>query len=209
MEIVKKAWFLQWLNMPCWSLPNIDVSHVRSWNCEIVYHIMDLKLLRLTCWFYATGHQIYQRFVTKEMVFASTLIWNHTHKHIQDTQRPIALDTHTNTYWHHPLRVHDSYQYYTEWITCWYKNLLYRGPPVMCMQKLPVLHWLSCWYVNIYFTEVYNVFTFQKLLTCRRHNLLIRFEKTKSFQWNTENTYRNVINEQNTQIFPSFRNALF
>ena len=30
MEIVKKAWFLQRFNMPCWSLPTIDVSHMRS-----------------------------------------------------------------------------------------------------------------------------------------------------------------------------------
>ena len=37
MEVVKKAGFSQQFNMPCWSLPTTDISHLRSWECEIVY----------------------------------------------------------------------------------------------------------------------------------------------------------------------------
>ena len=38
MEKVKKGLgFRKRFNMPCWNLPAIDVSHMRSWNSEIVY----------------------------------------------------------------------------------------------------------------------------------------------------------------------------
>ena len=34
---LKKAWFPQRFNMPCWSLPTIYVAHMRNRNCEIMY----------------------------------------------------------------------------------------------------------------------------------------------------------------------------
>ena len=50
---------------------------------------------------------------------------------------------------------------------------------------------------KIYSTElIHNVFTFQVLLTCRRH--MIRSNKTNLFPWNSKNTSRNGINKQNT-----------
>ena len=50
---------------------------------------------------------------------------------------------------------------------------------------------------KIYFTKVYNVFAFQKLLTSHI-SVLIRFHKSKSFFWNTKNTERNGVTELNT-----------
>ena len=34
---LKKDWFSQQFNMPCWNLPNIDVSHMRTWKCQIAH----------------------------------------------------------------------------------------------------------------------------------------------------------------------------
>ena len=63
------------------------------------------------------------------MAFASTLIWYDTHRqtYTGHTRTNILAHTHINTYWHDLLRTHSSYLYYTEWITFWYKDLLYRG----------------------------------------------------------------------------------
>ena len=42
--------------------------------------------------------------------------------------------------------------------------------PVMCWQQLSVLHWMNNLLMSrIFFTETHNVFTFQKLLSCRSH----------------------------------------
>ena len=50
---------------------------------------------------------------------------------------------------------------------------------------------------KIYSTElIHNVFTFQVLLTCRRH--MIRSNKTNLFPWNSKNTSRNGINKTYT-----------
>ena len=49
------------------------------------------------------------------------------------------------------------------------------------------------------FTEFYDVFPSQKLLTCRSHlSLLIRFNKL--FQRNARNTDRNGTNKENTHL---------
>ena len=68
-------------------------------------------------------------------------------------------------------------------------------------QQSFVLHWLNNSLVSkIYVTEFYNVFAFQKLLTCTSHiSLLIRFNKTKFFPWNT-NTDGNGVNKQNRDM---------
>ena len=68
------------------------------------------------------------------------------------------------------LCAHISYLYYTEWINCCYKNLLYRGPQCLCFSK------------NYSLGEVTN--------------LLIKFRKATSYLQNTNNTDINGINEQ-------------
>ena len=45
-----------------------------------------------------------------------------------------------------------------------YKYIL--TPPVMCSQQLSALHWIIHWYQKF---SYHNVFSFQKLLTCRSH----------------------------------------
>ena len=72
---------------------------------------------------------------------------------------------------HHLICAHSGYLYYKN---CWYKNF--------------------CWYKNLFYGG--PVPAFQKFLTT--YLLLIRSNKTKSFLWNTKNTDRNGINEQNT-----------
>ena len=50
-----------------------NVSSRRIWCVISTNNIMDLNLLQLTCVIYARC-QIYRRFVTNDMIFASTLI---------------------------------------------------------------------------------------------------------------------------------------
>ena len=52
------------------------------------------------------------------------------------TQWPIDWHTRIKTYQHHLLFAHRCYLNYTEWITCWYKNSLYRGPKCRCFSKI-------------------------------------------------------------------------
>ena len=66
---------------------------------------------------------------------------------------------------------HINYLCYTEWMFYWYKKLLYGGP--------------KCCY-------------FSKMTHLWKSYLLISVNKTKSFLWNTKNTVRNSVNEQNT-----------
>ena len=80
--------------------------------------------------------------------FAGTLIWyyihtnirTHTNKNIQHTQGAVDWHTHINIYLHQLLCAHSSCLYCTEWIINWY-------------QKFPF----------------HNVFTFQKLFSCKSH----------------------------------------
>ena len=37
MEVVKKGLVFAAIRYPYWSLPTIDVLHMRSWICETVY----------------------------------------------------------------------------------------------------------------------------------------------------------------------------
>ena len=52
------------------------------------------------CVLYATRHQTCLRFETDDMIFASTLIRNHSHtdKHTQGTQGPTSRLIHTHKY---------------------------------------------------------------------------------------------------------------
>ena len=82
--------------------------------------------------------------------FASTLIWYHTQTHTHThTHTPkdtthwgASALTHTsiNIYLHPLLCAHNSYLYYIEWIIHWYQKFTF-----------------------------HNVFSFQKLLTCKNH----------------------------------------
>ena len=88
--------------------------------------------------FHVTRHQIYWRFDTEDMVFASTQIWYHSHRqtYTQDTQEPTDRHTHINIYQQHPLCEHNNFLYYSEWLTCWYKALIYGGPQCICFSKI-------------------------------------------------------------------------
>ena len=59
------------------------------------------------------------------MVFASTLIWYHPHQ--QRCTRKTGTDMLTHLHICHLLCTHSSFLYYTDWITCWYRNLLHRS----------------------------------------------------------------------------------
>ena len=52
----------------------LNVSSRRIWCVILTNNIMDLNLLQLTCVIYAKRCQIYWRFATNDMIFASTLI---------------------------------------------------------------------------------------------------------------------------------------
>ena len=134
---------------------------------------MILVLAAPRCVFYALRYWTYCSFDTDEMVL--DLLWfdtTNTDKHTQDTQRPIYLPSHINIHWHHLICAHCSFLYYTDWITL--------------RQK-------------IFLIEVHNVFTAQNYSLVEAIHLLITFNKTKSFLWNTKNTGRNAINGQNTR----------
>ena len=132
---------------------------------------MDPNLLRLTRVFSATTHQIYWRSVTNDMVFAGALISNHTHKHMHDTV--------TNSLRHT------------------YKYIL--TLTIMYTQQLLVLHWMENLLIQKFTLQrstmpsFYKNYSFAEVIY-----LLIWFNKTKPFVWNTQNTDRNKVNEQNT-----------
>ena len=69
--------------------------------------------------------------------------------------------------------------------------------PITYSQQLSVLHWINhSLTLKINFMKVNNILIFQKSLIEEAAYLLIRFNKTKSFLWNTSNTDRNCVNEQ-------------
>ena len=69
--------------------------------------------------------------------------------------------------------------------------------PITYSQQLSVLHWINhSLTLKINFMKVNNILIFQKSLIEEAAYLLIRFNKTKSFLWNTRNTNRNCVNEQ-------------
>ena len=65
----------------------------------------------------------------------------------------------------------------------WHTHIL--TPAAMWSQQLFALHWMKNLLIsNIYVTEFHNIFAFQKLPVQLTY-LLIRFNKTKFFPWNT------------------------
>ena len=73
------------------------------------------------------------------MVFLTVVHWfgiTHTDKPTHTTHRDQKTDTLAYKYILH-LAISNCL-YYTEWITCWYKSLLYRGP--QCLYFLTITH---------------------------------------------------------------------
>ena len=105
------------------------------------------------------------------MVFASTLIYYHTH-----------IQTHTG---------HTG----TNRLTHTYKYILI--PYVMYTQQLPVLHWVNNLLIEKLQRSTISLLLKNNSLAKVIH-LMITFKKTKSLLWNTKNTDRNGIIKQNT-----------
>ena len=70
---------------------------------------------------------------------------------------------------------------WTNRLTNTYQYIL--APLAMCKQQLPVSQWITCWHKNVFYRGP---------CLCETN-----VNKTKSFMWNTKNTDRNCINEQN------------
>ena len=111
---------------------------------------MDLTLSSLgtlvaaapCCVFYATKCQVYWRFDMDDINFASTLIWYHTYRQTHTGYTGTNRLKHIN------------------------KHILTpSAAPVTLASRITLNKYLSD--TNIYFTEVDNVFAFQKLLNCR------------------------------------------
>ena len=99
------------------------------WFCLIILYT---KLVQ-PCYLAICG------FDNNGMVFAITLIWYHKHRQTHTGQTVTNIISHTYEYMLTPLVI-CAHLYYTEWITFWYKKLLYRGPRVYCSKRLS----LSC-----------------------------------------------------------------
>ena len=125
--------------------------------------------------FYATRCQVYCRFDTDDMVFASTLIWYYIQKHTDTAY------TRTNGLTHKYILIppaHSSYLYYIELITHW----LIKQSQIFC-------------------TKFINMFVFKNYLYVEVTYLLIRFRNSKYFLWNTKSTDRNCVNEWETYTY--------
>ena len=166
-----------------------------GWMCDhpkskvLLYYIMDPMLNDIMepnlssvgalvteehcCVFYAARYQIYCRFDTNNMTFVSTLIWDHIQTNMHRRHRDQQNDTHR------------------------YKYII--TPPVMCTHQLPVLHWM-----NNLLRQKFTLQKFTKSLLFKNYflaeiiYLLIRFNDTKLSLWNTKDTVRNGVNEENT-----------
>ena len=74
----------------------------------------------------------------------------------------------------------------------------------MCTQHLPVLDWMNNLLTQKFTLQkstmslLFKNYLFVEVI----YLLLIKFNNTKSFMWNTKNTDRNGINEQNTHTPP-------
>ena len=128
-----------------WLYKSSRHSRVILLNDVTNLNLLSLGALVALCYVvYATWHQIFWRFDLDDVVFASNLICyhthththTHTHKHTEHTKGPIDLQTRISIYWQQLLCAHNRYLYYTEWTTCWYKNLLYRGPQCLSFSKM-------------------------------------------------------------------------
>ena len=107
------------------------------------------------CVFYATRCHVYWS-LTRNVVFSwssdlisHTNIHTHTHTDTQHTQVPVDWHTHINISLHHLLCAHSSYLYCIEWIIYWHPKCTF-----------------------------HNIFSFQKLFTCKSHLLIRCYKKT-------------------------------
>ena len=113
----------------------------------------------------------YWRFDTDDMVFASTLIWYHTQTNTHRAYRDQQTDTNR------------------------YKYIL--TPSVMCTQQLPVLHWMNNLLIQRFILQSSKMsLLFKNCSFVEFIYLLIRFNITKSFLWNTKNADRNGVNRK-------------
>ena len=80
-------------------------------------------------------------------------------------------DWHINIYYHHLSCAHSSYLYHIELISHWYQKFIQQSSAISFFSKNSSLAEVTSW--------------------------LIRFIKTKFFVWNTKNTNKNGVNEQN------------
>ena len=76
--------------------------------------------------------------------------------------------------------------------------------PVMCSQQLSVLHWINHSLILKIQRSAIS-FLFKNLSSAEVTYQLIRFNKTKPFLWNTENTDKNHVNEQKTHTYHTKR----
>ena len=73
------------------------------------------------------------------------------------------------------------------------------APPFTYTQLLPVLHWMNNLLIQKFTLRRPTMFLlFKNYSLAEVIKLLIRFNKTISFLWNTKDTDRNCVNEQNT-----------
>ena len=107
-----------------------------------------LLTLPLTVSFMHQGVK-YWSLVDMTWLFANTLIRYHTQTH--EPHSKLSVDWLTQV---------------VSRLTYPYKYIL--TPPAMYSQHLSVLHWMNNFLMSkLHFTEFYNVFAFQKLITCR------------------------------------------
>ena len=105
---------------------------------------------------------------TEFFSFLANTLWYHTHKDTKHKQGPIDWNNHINMYL---LCAYSSYLDYIEWIIHWSQNFNLQAP--------------YCFY-------------FSKITLVEATHLLISFNKSKFFLWNTKNSDRTGANKQNT-----------
>ena len=69
-------------------------------------------------------------------------------------------------------------------------------PPVMCSQQFSVLHWMNLHWITLQSSTMFLLLKKYRLVEVTY--LLIRFNKTKFFPWNTKNAERCGISKKNT-----------
>ena len=117
------------------------------WYVVLFNYNMDLHMSSLgtlvpegtLCVFYAAKRQVYWGLI-HNVVFYWYSNSTSQNKHTQHTQEPVDWHNQINIYLHHLLCAHSGYLYYMKWIIRWYQKFTF-----------------------------YNVFSFQKLFTCKSH----------------------------------------
>lgn len=119
-----------------------------AWLCHLAtsnkFCLMILRLKVVESWyqqhldkcFMQQAVKFTERFGTYDMGFASILIWYHTHtnKHREDTKAPTNRSK--SKYILTPPDMYKQKPPVLQWITCWYKNLLYRDKQYICFSKV-------------------------------------------------------------------------